>query len=483
MELAHLTLHEARQGLARKEFSSFELTQSFLKRINKYNSDINSYLSVYSKEALKQAKEFDDADVIKTNPLAGLPLAIKDNILIEGGIVTAGSKILENYQASFTATAVKRLKECGAIILGKTNLDEFAMGSSTENSAFGVTKNPWDTKKVPGGTSGGSASAVTADLCLSAIGSDTGGSIRQPASFCGCVGYKPTYGIVSRYGLIAMASSFDQIGPLAKTVKDAALLIDCMAGHDTYDSTTTTKNLENFVDGIAKFKPSGMTIGMPKEYFSKDLDSQVAELIQDEVLALESQGIKVKEVSLPLTKYNLPVYYIIMPSEVSSNLGRYDGIRYGFSDRSGKTLESVYINTKSNGFGQEVKRRILIGTYSLSSGYYEAYYGRAQKARNLIKKEFEDVFKEVDLLITPTAPGPAFDIGAKTASSVDMYMQDIFTVSANVAGLPALSLPVGLVNGLPVGLQIIGPRFADLPVLGLANILEQQIAFSRLEYV
>lgn len=485
MSLSHLTLAEAQEGLKAKEFSSVELVRDCLEKIKKADKKIHAFLSVFEEGALQEAKDKDNNLQPKrfiNEPLAGMPIAIKDNLLRFGDITTAGSKILENYKASYTATTIERLEKAGAIIIGRTNMDEFAMGSSTENSAFGPTMNPWDTRRVPGGSSGGSAAAVVADMCIAALGSDTAGSIRQPASFCGCVGFKPTYGMVSRYGLIAMASSLDQIGPLTKSVKDAAQLTDVMSGKDEYDATTSKRSRANLLETVKNYSIKGIRIGVPREYFPDDLNPEIAKQIKERTHALELAGARVEEVNLPIMKYSLPAYYIITPAEISANLGRFDGIRYGFSDRSGRTLESIYLKSRSKGFGAEVRRRIIIGTYTLSSGYYDAFYGRAQKVQALIKKSFDEVFTKVDMIITPTAPNTAFDIGAKIADPVEMYLQDIFTVSANIAGLPAISLPLGLVNNMPIGLQIMGRQFDDASVLGLGSVLEEQINFSRLEY-
>lgn len=479
MTNAHATISEVKERLTSKEITAEALVKEYFDRIKKHNKDFNAFLGTYD-DALDKAKAYDAGEVDTVKPLAGIPIAIKDNLLVKGKRATASSKILENYDAVYTATAMKKLEDAGAILIGRTNCDEFAMGGSTENSAYGVTKNPWDTSRVAGGSSGGSVAAVTADLCTAAIGSDTGGSIRQPSSFCGCIGYKPTYGTVSRYGAMAMGSSLDQIGPLTKSVADAALIADVMAGVDDNDATTSAKQPESILAEFEKFDVKGKKIGLPKEYFSEKLDSNITDNIKKIVQKLEAKGAIIEEVSLPLTDFCLAVYYIIMPAEASSNLGRYDGIRYGISHRSGGTLESIYSNTRTKGFGDEVRRRLMIGTYVLSSGYYDAFYGRAQKVRQMIKKEFQDVFEKVDLMVTPTAPTPAFKIGSKS-DPIDMYLQDIFTVSANVAGIPAISIPAGIVDGLPVGLQVLGKQFDDGSVLGLAETLENEIQFERLK--
>jgi aspartyl-tRNA(Asn)/glutamyl-tRNA(Gln) amidotransferase subunit A len=457
------TIEEARKGLIRKKFSCLELAKFYLEKIKKENKKYNNFLNLTEKLALEQAKKVDDkiSRREKIGPLEGIPLAIKDNILVEDYPTTAGSRFLKNYIAPYDATVIKKLKQAGVVIVGKTNLDEFAMGSSTENSAFGVVKNPYDTSRVPGGSSGGSAVAVAADHCLGALGSDTGGSVRQPASFCGVVGFKPSYGMVSRYGLIAMASSLDQIGPIAKTIEDAKLIFDAIRGKDERDSTAVQVQKSRLCRGFggqAKAKSRNLRIGIPKEYFGRGLDKGVREKIEKAIEDFEKKGAKIRKVSLPFSEYALAVYYIIMPAEVSANLARYDGIKYGFS-RKGDLLNQ-YLKTRAQGFGDEVRRRIMLGTYVLSAGYWEAYYGKAQKVRELIKKEFEKVFKEVDVLLTPTAPSPAFKIGEKK-DPLSMYLSDIYTVPVNLAGLPAISVPCGEVKGLPIGLQIIGPQFKD----------------------
>jgi len=404
----------------------------------------------------------------------GIPLAIKDNILIEGKRCTAGSRMLENYTASYDASVVRALKKAGAVLIGKTNMDEFAMGSSTENSAFGITKNPCDTTRVPGGSSGGSAAAVAASLALGALGSDTGGSIRQPASFCGIVGMKPTYGSVSRHGLIAMASSLDQIGPMTKTVEDAEIIWNAIAGIDAFDSTTVTMP-DLTKQSIKEFKT--LRIGLPVEYMSEGLDADVKEVIASLIKKIESLGATVENVHLPHSSYALAAYYIIVPSEVSSNLARLDGIRYGLHDADAPTLMATYMATRGVGFGKETKRRIMLGTYALSAGYYDAYYLKAQKVRRLIRQDFDNVFKNVDMIIGPTTPTPAFAFGEKTNDPLSMYLADIYTVAVNLAGLPALSMPVGGVTRgntqLPVGLQLIAPMNGEHQLFATAKEIEQ----------
>ena len=470
--MKNLTLVEALQGLKEKKFSSTELTKEYLKRIEEKNPEVNAFITVIEKEITeKKAKEIDESRLRKEKLglFAGLPIAIKDNILIEDVLCTAGSKILSNYKASYDATVIKKLKEADAIFLGKTNMDEFAMGSSTETSYFGPVKNPRDLTRVPGGSSGGSAAAVAAEMCPAALGADTGGSIRQPASFCGVVGLKPTYGRVSRFGLIAMASSLDQIGPLTQTVDDAALLLKVIEGKDIKDSTTQNAPFE------AELKEKNLSdfkIGIPKEYFVEGLDSKVKEVIEKNISLLQKKGARIKKVSLPHTKVALPCYYLIMVAEISANLARFDGIRYGLCQKA-KDLLEVYLETRTKGFGEEVRRRILLGVYALSAGYYDAYYLKAQKVRTLIKQDFDRVFKEVNCLMTPVSPTPAFKLKEKVSDPLAMYLSDIYTVPVNLAGLPAISLPIGKVNNLPVGLQIIGPAFREDIILSLGKIIEK----------
>ena len=507
MSLNQLTIKQAHEGLKEKKFSSLELTRAVLEQIKKRDSEIHAFLTVTEDLAEAQAKKVDEKIQRgeEIGVLEGIPCALKDNILVKDIKCTAGSKILENYLAPYDATVVQKLKKAGAIILGKTNLDEFAMGSSTENSAFGPTKNPRDLERVPGGSSGGSAAAVAADECIFALGSDTGGSIRQPASFCGVVGLKPTYGAVSRYGLMAMASSLDQIGCLTKTTEDAALVFSAINGKDEMDSTSTDFRVARQSippshgssfgrlgrpadapndDGIAdsSLNLKNIKIGIPDEYFAKGIDHKVEEKIRAAILNFEQLGAKINSVSLPHTPYALPCYYIIVPSEVSANLARYDGIKYGISEIQNPTpylirgkiqnLLDVYLKTRGSYFGAEPRRRIMLGTYVLSAGYYDAYYLKAQKVRALIKQDFDKAFAEFDILITPTAPTTAFKIGEKIDDPLQMYLSDIYTVPINLAGLPAISLPIGNVDGLPVGLQIVGRRFADNLVLRAAALFE-----------
>jgi len=470
MSLTDLTITQAHQGLIKREFSALELCKTYLDKIKKRDREIFAFLTVNEDLALAQAKKIDDFILAgKEIPtLAGIPCAIKDNILVENIRCTAASKILENYVAPYDATVIKKLKNQGVVILGKTNLDEFAMGSSTENSAFFPTKNPLDLKRVPGGSSGGSAAAVAANECLYALGSDTGGSIRQPASFCGVVGLKPTYGAVSRYGLIAFASSLDQIGPITKNVEDAKIVFEAITGKDEMDSTSVDLRFK-----IKDFKIQDLRIGVPKEYFVKGIDPEVEKLIKKAIKKYEEMGAKIEEVSLPHTEYALPAYYIINPSEASANLARYDGIKYGYSVKKARDLMEVYLKSKEEGFGDEVRRRIMLGTYALSAGYYEAYYLRAQKVRTLVKNDFEKVFKKVDALITPVSPFLPFKIGERIEDPLSMYLVDVYTVSINLVGLPALSIPCGRVGKLPVGLQIIGRPFEENKILEIGKIFEK----------
>ncbi len=460
MDLKLLTIKDVLDLMAKKELSPAELHGQFLSLIKKEDKVLHSYLSLNE----EKPGELPDGE------LYGIPLAIKDNICVEGTITTAGSKILKNHWAVYDATVIKNLKKAGAMFVGKTNLDEFAMGASTENSAFGPTKNPHDHTRVPGGSSGGSAAAVAAGLAVAALGSDTGGSVRQPASFCGVVGLKPTYGRVSRYGLIALASSLDQIGPITKNVYDAALMMNILSGRDPMDSTTVSQVEHDFTAHLDK-PIKGLKIAMPKEYFDEGLDSEINNTIEQAIAKLERLGAHVDQVSLPHSQYALETYYLIMPSEASANLARFDGIRYGFS-KQGENILDTYLKSRSEGFGDETRRRIILGTYALSAGYYDAYYLRAQKARTLIRQDFENVFEKFDVIVGPTAPTTAFKIGEKE-DPVSMYLSDIYTVSVNLAGLPAISVPAGKINGLPVGLQIIGPKFAEEKILQVAYSFEQ----------
>ena len=466
-----MTINQVRQGLQKKEFSAVELCKDYLAKIEKEDGKINSFLTNSKELALSQAKEVDE-QLLRSGQipfLAGVPFSVKDNILVEGVRCTAGSKILENYTAPYSATVIEKLKKQGAVILGKTNLDEFALGSSTENSAFGCTKNPHDLSRVAGGSSGGSAAAVAADFSVFSLGSDTGGSIREPASFCGVVGLKPTYGAVSRYGLIAFASSLDQIGPISKNVEDCQAVFNVIKGRDQLDSTSLESEQKTF-----KLKPDKLRIGLPKEYFDKKLDDiEMEKIVEKAIKKYEQMGAELVEVSLPHTKYALEAYYIIAPAELSANLARFDGIKYGLCQK-GSNLLDVYLQSRGKGLGPEPKRRIMLGTFVLSSGHYETYYLRAQKAISLIRKDFEDVFKKVDVLFSPVSPFLPFKIGERTKNPLLMYSVDIYTDSTNLVGVPALSLPVGKAGNLPVGLQIIGRHFEEDKILEIAKWISIQ---------
>ena len=486
MSINTITITQASLGIRNKEFSPAELVSSCIDAAADHDTEIHAYLEIFADEAMAQAEKRADRE-ISDSPLFGIPIAVKDNILVEEHHCTAGSKILENYVASFDATAIRKLKAAGAIILGKTNLDEFAMGSSTENSAFGPTRNPHDLERVPGGSSGGSAAAVAADMALAALGSDAGGSIRQPAAFCGIVGMKPTYGRVSRHGLIAMASSLDQIGPMAKCVEDARILYEVIAGPDAFDATAVASKASYQLPVTSADFLKKIRVGVPREYFGSGLDAGVEKVIKDAIQKMEASGARVEQITLPHSEYALPAYYIIVPSEVSANLARFDGIRYGFSvtaDNRGHkepqtiadSLYDVYAKTRSSGFGPEVKRRIMLGTYALSAGYYDAYYLQAQKVRRLIRGDFEKAFQKVDIIVGPTSPTPAFAFGERADNPLEMYLADIYTVAVNLAGLPALSLPAGKVaregKSLPIGLQLIAPWFAEDRLFAAAKHIE-----------
>ena len=461
------TIKDIKEGLTKGHFTAEEVFKKYLEKVKKENKKLNAYLSTF---------DFQPSTFNSQFPLAGVPAAIKDNMLISGTICTAGSKMLENYIAAYDATVIKKLRSAGVQFLGKTNMDEFAMGTTTENSAFGPSKNPHDLKRIPGGSSGGSAAAVAADLAVFALGSDTGGSIRYPAAMCGVVGLKPTYGRVSRHGLIAMASSFDQIGPITKNVYDAALVLNMIAGHDKFDSTTVNKNVPDYTESINK-EIKGLKVGVPKEFFRDGLSPEVAEKIKSTISKLESIGCQIIDVSLPNFEYALAAYYIAVPSEISANLARFDGIRYGHSSKTGTTLADTYFESRTEGLGPEPKRRIMLGTYALSSGYYDAYYLKAQKVRALIKKDFDEVFKKVDVIAGPTTPTTAFKIGEKAADPLSLYLEDVYTVPVNLAGLPGISVPCGSgrESNMPVGFQIIGKYFDEETILRLAYHLEQAL--------
>ncbi|MFA6325108.1 MAG: Asp-tRNA(Asn)/Glu-tRNA(Gln) amidotransferase subunit GatA [Candidatus Paceibacterota bacterium] len=467
MNIKNLTIEKAGVMIKNGELTSVELVSECLKNIEEKNKDLNIFLEVFS-DALEQAKKADE--IIKSGKgklLTGIPIAIKDNILITGRKVSAGSKMLENYKASYDAFVIKKLKEDGAVLIGRTNMDEFAMGSSTENSSYGPVKNPFDTSRVPGGSSGGSAAAVAAGMCLGSLGSDTGGSIRQPASFCGIVGMKPTYGAVSRSGVMAMSSSLDQIGPFAKNSIDAKIIFDCIVGKDEMDSTSVSSPKPGLGEG-------GKVVGVPREWLKEGVDKEVLENFEKSLEKLKNKGYLIKDISLPYAKYSLAVYYILMPAEVSTNLSRLDGIRYGLR-KEGENIFDTYKKSRSSGFGLETRRRIILGTYVLSHGYYDAYYNKAWKVRHSIEKEFENIFKEVDFIATPTAPTTAFKFGEKS-DPLQMYLSDIFTVPANIAGVPAISIPYGFSEeGLPFGIQFTGSLFSDESLFAIEKDLRENI--------
>lgn len=480
MELYRLTAHELADLLKTRQISCMELTQAVLNRIKDVDEKVRAYVTVTEEEALKRAAELDEEfkTMESNSPLKGIPAAVKDNMCTRGIKTTCSSKILYNFLPPYNATVVEKLDESGFILLGKTNMDEFAMGSSTENSAFFVTANPWDLQAVPGGSSGGSAAAVAADEAVFALGSDTGGSIRLPAAFCGVVGLKPTYGYVSRYGLIAYASSLDQIGPITKDVADCALVMNAIFGHDPKDSTSAKVEVPDFT-GFLKNDVRGLKIGVPKEYFGEGIHEGVKKAVWDAIELLKDLGAELDEVSMPHTDYGLATYYIIAPAEASSNLARYDGIQYGYRAENFQDLIDLYKKTRSEGFGPEVKRRIMLGTYALSSGYYDAYYLKAQKVRTLVKQDFDRAFEKFDVLISPTSPTPAFKIGAKTDDPLTMYLTDVCTIPINLAGVPAISIPCGFSEGLPVGLQIIGKPFDEGTLIRVAYTFEQNTDFHK----
>ena len=467
-----MTLTELARALEAGEFTSRQLTESLLERIKRLDGELNSFISVTAEQALAAADAADAARARgEAGPLTGLPLALKDIFCTEGVRTSCGSKMLDNFIAPYDANVVEKLKTAGTVSLGKTNMDEFAMGSSNENSHYGPVKNPWDLSAVPGGSSGGSAAAVAAGLVPAALGTDTGGSIRQPAAFCGITGLKPTYGRVSRYGMVAYASSLDQAGPMARTAEDCALLLSAIAGHDLRDSTSVARGVPDYCAELGA-SLSGLKIGLPKEYFGDGLDPAVESAIREAVKVYESLGATVQEVSLPHTHHAIPAYYVIAPAEASSNLSRYDGVRFGHRCDAPHDLEDLYKRSRAEGFGDEVKRRILIGTHTLSEGFFDAYYKKAQQVRRLIRQDFMDAFEEVDVLMGPSTPTPAFDLGANK-DPVSMYLQDIYTIAINLAGIPGISVPAGAVDGRPVGLQILGPHFAESQLLNVAHQFQQ----------
>jgi aspartyl-tRNA(Asn)/glutamyl-tRNA(Gln) amidotransferase subunit A len=474
MSLAALTLDDAGERLRKREFSSLELTEAVFQRIAASDNKIHAYVTVAHDAALEQARQADERLKQDTgiSLLLGIPIAVKDNFLTCGLRTTCASKILGEFVPPYDATTVQKLRAAGAVITGKTNLDEFAMGSSAENSAFFPTRNPWNLERIPGGSSGGSAAAVASDQCIVALGTDTGGSIRQPAACCGIVGLKPTYGRVSRYGIVAFASSMDQVGPMTKDVRDAALLLEAIAGYDPGDSTSVDRAVPRYASSLTE-PVKGLRLGIPKEYFVAGMQAEVERAVRTAIRELEKSGAVVEEISLPHTEYAVAVYYIVATAEASSNLARYDGMRYGRRAQA-KDLTETYMISRDEGFGAEVKRRIMLGTYALSAGYYDAYYLKAQKVRTLIKRDFAEAFKRCDVIVTPTAPTTAFKLGEKTQDPLQMYLSDIYTISINLAGLPALSLPCGFdQDGMPIGLQIIGKPFDESTIFRVAHNYEQ----------
>lgn len=466
------TVSELARALSTGSVSSVELTQAFIDRITSIDTQLNSYITVDEETALRQARQADDARSRGTDTLLlGIPIAHKDLFCTQGTKTTCGSKMLKDFVSPYDATVVARLKDSGAVTLGKTNCDEFAMGSSNENSFFGPTRNPWGQNRVPGGSSGGSASAVAADLCAMATGTDTGGSIRQPASFCGVTGLKPTYGRVSRWGMIAYASSLDVGGPLAKTAHDAAIMLNAIAGHDPKDSTSVSISIEDYTQSLDA-PLTNLRIGLPRQYFSKDLDPRVATIIQETARDLEKLGATLVDIDLQKSTLSLPAYYVIAPAEASTNLSRYDGVRYGYRCDDPLDLEDMYTRSRTEGFGNEVKRRIMIGTYALSAGYYDAYYKKAQKIRRLVKQDFDNAFQNVDVILSPTSPFTAFELGAKK-DPVSMYLEDVYTLGVNLAGIPGISVPAGFIDGLPIGAQLIAPDFKEGLLLNIAHQYQQ----------
>ena len=476
MSLHKLTLHELQDRFTKGDVTAQDIVRAYSLRINQVEPKIKAYVTLAKDSAMVQAEALDTQlkGWRKTVPLMGMPIAVKDNICTEGVPTTCSSRMLATFVPPYSATVVSRLRARDYLLLGKTNLDEFAMGSSTENSAFGPSRNPWNPAYVPGGSSGGSAAAVAADECAAALGSDTGGSIRQPAALCGVVGLKPTYGRVSRYGLVAFASSLDQIGPITKDVTDAAILMNAIAGHDPSDSTSANVPVPDYMKALKKQDVKKLRIGLPKEYFAEGLHPEVDQAVRQAVAVLQELGGDIKEISLPTTGAAVAAYYLIATAEASSNLARYDGVKYGLRAKQSKDLLDMYMKTRQEGFGPEVKRRIMLGTYALSAGYYDAYYGKAQAVRTLIRRDFETAFKEVDLMATPVTPTPAFKLGEKIQDPLEMYLSDIYTISVNLAGIPAISVPCGFSKGgLPIGLQLIGRPFEEDIVLRGAHAYEQ----------
>ena len=475
MDITELTVHELQDKLKNKELTSEEITKAYIDRINKKEKDVGAFVTVCENEALEIAKKADEEGF--EGDFKGIPIGIKDNLNTIGIKTTCSSKMLENYVSPYDATVVEKVKSKGMPILGKLNMDEFAMGSSTENSSIKVTHNPWNLNKVPGGSSGGSAAAVAANLVPWALGSDTGGSIRQPSSLCGVVGLKPTYGLVSRYGLVAFASSLDQVGPITKDVTDSAMLLNIIAGHDEKDTTSSDIEKVDYTKAL-KNDVKGLKIGVPVEFFGEGINIEVKEKLKEAIEVYKGLGAVVEECSLDIAEYALATYYIIACAEASSNLGRFDGIRYGYRTKNFESLKDLFINSRTEGFGDEVKRRIILGTYVLSSGYYDAYYKKAQKVRTFVKNRFDEMFKKYDVLLTPVSPTTAFNIGEKKENPLQMYLADICTVSINIASVPAISIPCGVDSqGLPIGMQLIGDRFKEETILNAAYTFEQKIKF------
>ena len=474
MELHQLTIHELQKLIMSGKVNSSDIVKSVFKRIDAVEGSVHAYISFMKEYVFEEAAKADR--IIREGniqALTGIPIALKDIVCTKGFLTTCGSRILYNYIPPYDATVVEKLKEAGAVFTGKTNMDEFAMGSSTETSYFGITKNPWALDRIPGGSSGGSAAAVAADECIASIGSDTGGSIRQPAALCGVVGMKPTYGRVSRYGLIAFASSLDQIGPFTKDVEDCAIMMNVIAGYDPRESTSVPLNVPDYTAFLSR-GIDGFKVGIPREYFIKGIDPEVTEAMSRAMKTIEGLGASCVEISLPHTEYCLAVYYIVAPAEASSNLARYDGMKYGFRGEDCRDLLDMYKKTRSAGFGAEVKRRIMIGTYALSSGYYDAYYKKASQVRALIKRDFEEAFKDCDVILTPTSPTPAFKIGEKMDDPLQMYLSDIFTISTNLAGIPGISVPCGFTRqGLPIGAQFLAGHFEEGKLIQIASAFEK----------
>ena len=480
MELNQLTIHELQEKIKSGKTSAVQIAEAVFKRIDAVEKQVHSYIRLMKDEALAAAKKADE-EIKKGNikPLTGIPVALKDIVCTKGITTTCGSHILHNFVPPYNATVVEKLSAAGAIFVGKANMDEFAMGSSTETSYFGVTRNPWDLERIPGGSSGGSATAVAADECIASIGSDTGGSIRQPAALCGVVGLKPTYGRVSRFGLIAFASSLDQIGPFTKDVEDCAIMMNVLAGYDPRESTSVQTEVPDYRQFVGR-DIKGWKIGIPKEYFIEGIDPEISSAIKEAISVIEKCGGKCVDISLPHTQYCLAVYYIIAPAEASSNLARYDGVKYGFRTKEARDLLDMYKKTRTQGFGAEVKRRIMIGTYALSAGYYDAYYKKASQVRALIKRDFEEALKKSDVILTPTTPTPAFKIGEKTDNPLQMYLSDIFTISTNLAGIPGISVPCGYTaSGLPIGMQFLAGHFEEGKLIQIASAYERNAKIEK----